>query len=181
MSNDAIIKVVSVIGNSDSGKTTLLEKVIAELKHRGYRVGVIKHTYRDCEIDQPGKDTWRYTQAGSNIVALSSPAQLAIIEHLDRESGLADIVGLLEGKVDIILTEGYKDSATAKVLVRGNEGQAVPSFTGESLAIVSPSVAPNGVMHFAHEDVARIVDLMIEYLATGHASGERIQLSTRLY
>ncbi|MDZ4230336.1 MAG: molybdopterin-guanine dinucleotide biosynthesis protein B, partial [Dehalococcoidales bacterium] len=75
-------KVVSFVGYSNSGKTTLLEKVINELKGRGYRVGVIKHTSKACEIDIPGKDTWRYAQAGSNIVVLSSQTQMAVLEKI---------------------------------------------------------------------------------------------------
>jgi molybdopterin-guanine dinucleotide biosynthesis protein B len=175
MSDDGITRVVSFVGTSNSGKTTLLEKVIKELKCRGYRVGVIKHTYHSGEIDRPGKDTWRFAQAGSDIVALSSPSQLAIIENLDRERGLHEIVCLLESKVDIILTEGYKELATAKVLVRSNEDERGPAFSGEILATITPCVASHGAMVFAREDVARIVDLLIERLAVRRACEEMVE------
>ncbi|MBI4302801.1 MAG: molybdopterin-guanine dinucleotide biosynthesis protein B [Chloroflexi bacterium] len=169
MTDNLITQVVSFVGTSNSGKTTLLEKVIKELKHKAYRVGIIKHTYQDCEIDQPGKDTWRYARAGSDLVALSSPAQAAIIEYIDPESGLAGIVSLLIDKVDIILTEGYKDLATAKVLVKDKDSHQVPCFNGELLATLSPSQTPDGILKFEHEDVVRIVDLLTARLVASRA------------
>ena len=65
--------VVSFVGKPDSGKTTLLEKLIPELNRRGYRVGTIKHHVHQFEMDKPGKDTFRHKQAGARVVALSSP------------------------------------------------------------------------------------------------------------
>ncbi len=59
-----MIPIVSFVGKSNSDKTTLLEKVVRELKLRGYRVAVIKHTHHELDIDQSGKDSWRLAQAG---------------------------------------------------------------------------------------------------------------------
>ncbi len=73
--NEVITPIVSFVGNSNSGKTTLLEMVVIELKLKEYRVVVIKHSPHGFDIDQPGKDTWRLTQAGSDIVVVSSPCQ----------------------------------------------------------------------------------------------------------
>ncbi|OGO19675.1 MAG: molybdopterin-guanine dinucleotide biosynthesis protein B, partial [Chloroflexi bacterium RBG_16_50_9] len=70
------IPVVAFAGKSGVGKTTLLEKVVRELKIRGLRVAVIKHSHHDIEIDQPGKDSWRFARAGSDVVAISSPGKL---------------------------------------------------------------------------------------------------------
>jgi len=64
--------IVSFVGNSGAGKTTLLEKVVRELKGRGYKVAVIKHSHHDFQIDQEGKDSWRFAQAGSDCVVISS-------------------------------------------------------------------------------------------------------------
>ena len=63
--------IISIVGKSNSGKTTFLEKVVRELKRRGYRVAVVKHSTHDIKIDQPGKDTWRLAQAGSDVVVFS--------------------------------------------------------------------------------------------------------------
>lgn len=116
---DRMIPVVSFVGRSNSGKTTLLEKVVKELKSKGYRVAFIKHSHHDFNIDQPGKDTWRLAQAGSDVVAISTPNKVAVIEHVDMELTLAQTAALFQAKVDIVLAEGYKNGNTAKILVIG--------------------------------------------------------------
>ncbi len=100
--------ILSIIGKSNSGKTTLLEKLIPELRRRGYRVATIKHhAHAGFEIDQPGKDTWRHAQAGSQVVVITAPEKLALIEQLDHELSLDEVAARIDG-VDIILTEGWK-------------------------------------------------------------------------
>ncbi len=71
--------VVSVVAKSGTGKTTLLEKLIHEMKRRGYRVGAIKHDAHSFEIDHEGKDSWRLTHAGADTTVITSPLQTAII------------------------------------------------------------------------------------------------------
>ena len=84
------IPILSIVGKSGSGKTTLLEKLIAELKRRGYRVATIKHhAHPGFEIDQPGKDTWRHAQAGSDHVVIAAPDKIASIRRLERDNQLA--------------------------------------------------------------------------------------------
>jgi len=76
-----MIPVISFVGNSGVGKTTFLEKLIVILKARGYRLAAIKHDVHEFEVDYPGKDSWRLTQAGADIVVLSSADKLALIER----------------------------------------------------------------------------------------------------
>ncbi len=80
-----MVPVVSFVGNSGVGKTTFLEKLIRVLKTRGYRVAAIKHDAHKFEIDYPGKDSWRLTQAGSDITIISSCDKLALIERPETE------------------------------------------------------------------------------------------------
>ena len=61
--------IISIVGKSESGKTTLLESLIIELKQRGYKVAIIKHAGEDFELDKQSKDSWRLSQAGSEVVA----------------------------------------------------------------------------------------------------------------
>lgn len=74
------IPVISIVAKSGTGKTTLMEKIIKELKLKNYKLAVIKHDAHSFEIDKPGKDTWRHAQAGADIVAISSPEKVALIE-----------------------------------------------------------------------------------------------------
>lgn len=111
------IPVISFIAmSSGTGKTTLLEKVIPELKSRGLRLAVIKHDAHSFEMDQPGKDTWRFAKAGADIVAISSPDKFAMIEKREKELSLDDILSRISD-VDLILTEGYKSENKPKILV----------------------------------------------------------------
>jgi len=109
--------VVSVVAKSDTGKTTLLEKLIREMKRRGYRVGAVKHDAHSFEIDHEGKDSWRLTHAGADNMAITSPAQTAIIRRNFPEPSLDETVAAFFGEVDIVLTEGFKRSSRPKIEV----------------------------------------------------------------
>ena len=101
------IPVISVVGRSGTGKTTVLELLIGELVQRGYRVGTVKHCSYGFDADQKGKDSWRHAQAGSEVAAISCPHKMALFRNVESETPLDDIVSLM-GKVDVVLTEGYK-------------------------------------------------------------------------
>jgi len=113
--------IVSFVGKSGTGKTTLIEAAIKELKTRGFRVAVIKHAHHGFEMDKPGKDTWRFAQAGSDMVLVSSPGKVAIIEQVADEVSYDDAISRIYGNVDIILVEGFKRSSKVKVDVTGTE------------------------------------------------------------
>ncbi len=160
--DEAGTPMVCFIGTSNSGKTTLLEKVVKEIKLKGYRVAVIKHSHHDIDIDRPGKDSWRLAQAGSDIVAISSPKRLAFIEHVDSEPTLAQIEALFRGRVDIVLVEGHKHSDTAKILVlNGQQDQEPLCYEGKLLATISAHSSSSGVPQFNSGDVIDIVNLLI--------------------
>lgn len=98
-----MMPVVVFAGKSDSGKTTLLEKLIAEIKNRGYRIGVIKHTAHGFDMDQPGKDSWRHQKAGADTVLLAAPDSLAMIKK-QASASLDDLLAYFEG-MDLVLVE----------------------------------------------------------------------------
>ena len=109
--------IVSIVANSGTGKTTLLEKLIAEMKRRGYRVAAIKHDAHRFDIDHEGKDSWRLTRAGAKVTAISSPAKTAIIHQHEVAPSLDQLLAPFHGKVDIILTEGFRLSDLPKIEV----------------------------------------------------------------
>jgi molybdopterin-guanine dinucleotide biosynthesis protein MobB len=115
--------VVSIVAKSGTGKTTLLEKLIAELKRRGYRVGAMKHDAHEFDIDREGKDSWRLTRAGADTMVVSSPAKIAIIKQNPnmREPSVSDIVNTYCSDVDIVLTEGFKKNGFPKIEVHRKE------------------------------------------------------------
>lgn len=115
--------VVSIVAKSGTGKTTLLEKLIAEMKFRGYRVGAVKHDAHSFSIDHEGKDSWRLTQAGADTMLITSPAQIAMVKKntRDEEIPLAESIATYFGDVDIVLTEGFKRSTMPKIEVHRRE------------------------------------------------------------
>ncbi|HUU49837.1 MAG TPA: molybdopterin-guanine dinucleotide biosynthesis protein B [Nitrospinota bacterium] len=157
-----MIPIVSIVGKSDSGKTTLMEKLIPELKNRGYRVATIKHHIHGFEIDKEGKDTWRHTKAGADEVVISSPNKLAIIKVVDKEYTLDKIGSSIIKDVDIILTEGYKKGDKPKIEVFRSEVHKELLCTDEDnlIAIVSDRRFDRGVPCFDINDIKGLADLL---------------------
>lgn len=115
--------VVSIVAKSGTGKTTLLEKLIGELKRRGYSVGAVKHDAHKFDIDREGKDSWRLTQAGADTMLITSPAKVALVkQNRDGvEPPLAEVIDAYCGDLDIVLTEGFKKSSMPKIEVHRRE------------------------------------------------------------
>ncbi len=109
--------VVCFVGRKNSGKTTLMEKVILGLKTAGYRVGAVKHDVHRFEIDHPGKDSYRFQAAGADTTLISSPHMTAVIMHHREEMDLRSILARFVAEVDIVLMEGYKTSPFPKIEV----------------------------------------------------------------
>ena len=132
---------VAIVGKSDSGKTTLIEKVVPELVKLGLRVGAVKHDAHSFEIDHPGKDSWRHGQAGAHAYAIASPERLAFITRLDGEMPLADIARRYFAGFDLVVAEGYKRTAPYRVeLFRVGAGHADPLCgPDEAIALVTDS------------------------------------------
>lgn len=112
--------VISVVGKKNSGKTTLLVALAAELKQRGYRVATVKHGHHQFELDQPGRDSWRHFHEGqAEAVLLVSSSKLALVMRTaaEPEPGVW-IDQLLQGRgYDVILVEGYKFGPFPKIEV----------------------------------------------------------------
>ena len=114
---------VSIVGRHNSGKTTLIEKLIAELVGRGLDVGSVKHhSHVGFDIDIPGKDSWRHRHAGASETVIAAPGQMARIQTTNGEAECADIVASMPGH-DVVIVEGYRKSGlpTIEIMRSGNE------------------------------------------------------------
>ncbi|WP_139488560.1 molybdopterin-guanine dinucleotide biosynthesis protein B [Brevibacillus dissolubilis] len=108
--------ILQFVGYSNSGKTTLIVKLLERLQVRGFKVGVIKHDGHEFEIDHEGKDTYRYRMAGASMVAIQSQSQTAWIERQSVE--LPQLVRRMEAAgAEIILIEGFKTATYPKIAV----------------------------------------------------------------
>ncbi len=122
---------VSFVAKSGTGKTTLLEQVVTELKQRGWRLGVIKHDAHRFDIDHPGKDSYRLTAAGADTMLISSPEKLAVVKKHAASPPIEELIATYFGDVDIVLTEGFKKSGLPKIEVHRAERSSTLLCRGE--------------------------------------------------
>jgi molybdopterin-guanine dinucleotide biosynthesis protein B len=156
---------VAIVGKSDSGKTTLIEKLLPELLKLGLRVGTVKHDAHSFDIDHPGKDSWRHGQAGALAYVVSSPERLAFISKVDGEMALTDIARRFFAGFDLVVAEGYKRSSPYLVeLFRVSTGHSAPLCgPEETLALVTD--APLDHAHrFALDDAAGLARFLADRL-----------------
>lgn len=154
------IPVVSVVGKSDSGKTTFLERLIRELAGRGYRVATVKHHVHDFDIDVPGKDSWRHAKAGAAVTMISAPDKFGVVRKVDHELSLEELVAAA-GDVDILLTEGFKRAGNVRIEVsRRARSEGIICEPHELWALVTDNIeaVPSGVPVFALDDAAGVAD-----------------------
>jgi len=156
-----MVPVIAIVGKSGSGKTVIMEKLIAEFKARGYRVGAVKHAHQTVELDAPGKDTWRYSQAGSDAAVVSSPSRITIFKNLDREPSLEETALLLGDSYDLILAEGFKQSRVPKIEVcaAGSLAEMVCA-EAELTAVITDETLPLKIPRFGREQVKEIADFI---------------------
>lgn len=167
------IPIISFVGFSGSGKTTLMTKIIMAFKEMGYRVGSIKHDAHYFEMDHKGKDTWKFSQAGSDVVLINSKEKLAMIENLEEPVTFADVVAKVKN-VDIIFVEGYKHESPSKLLlVRREKDLDLLSELKDVMAIVtSLSIQEKKIPVFDLNDVEGVVKLIQSKILGENKNGE---------
>ncbi len=119
MRNKCVIYAIS--GYKNSGKTSLVEKLVSRLSAEGYRVAVIKHDGHDFEPDVPGTDSYRHRKAGAYASAVFSADRFMVTRtwpdqckgQIDTKEAAEWLMGLFPD-ADLILLEGFKDSRYPK-------------------------------------------------------------------
>jgi len=151
------VPVVSIVGRSESGKTTLIEKLIPELQRRGYRVGTIKHAQ---EVDfTPGKDSQRHLKAGSEVTVIATSGQIVVIKPA-KEATMDELTTFFENGLDIILCEGFKGSDVPKLEVhRKGHGTLLEGLTS-LVAIITDEPLNAKIRQFSFSDIEAIADLL---------------------
>jgi molybdopterin-guanine dinucleotide biosynthesis adapter protein len=164
-----MIPVISIVGMSGTGKTTLMEKLIAEMVRREYRVATIKHDVHGFEIDHEGKDSWRHKKAGARTVVLSSPWKVAVVEDVERDHDIGEIRDRYIRDCDVILSEGYKRNAFPKIEVFRAALKRELLCVGDDtlLAVASDTPLDVGVPCLDINDARGIADLIEERFFQG--------------
>ncbi len=153
------IPIFSFSGYSNTGKTTYIEKLVARLKSCNIRVGVLKHDSHGFEIDHKGKDSWRFSQAGADMVAIVSDAKFAVVEQRGRS--LEDALAVFHS-VDVIITEGYKFSEYPRIAVyREASGNELTGKPEEFFAIVTDKTFDTDTPQFPLDDPAPLAEFLL--------------------
>ncbi len=152
--------VVSVVGESGAGKTTLIEKLIPELKKRGYVIGVMKHAHHGFDMDREGKDSWRHQKAGADTVIVASADSMAMIKK-KCPLGLEDLLTYFQD-VDLVIAEGYKKEKLPKIEIFRSAAHKHPLCldNDELVAFVSDRKMDLHVPDFALEEIEKIADFI---------------------
>lgn len=155
------------VGHSGSGKTTLIEKLLRELSGRGLRVATIKHAHHKVVLDTPGKDSWRYKQAGAVMSMLVTSSELQLVADAVDQREPEQLAQRFLGEADLVLAEGFSHAAGVKIEVLRRECSTTPRCgIGDGLiAIVTDveAVYPQ-LPHFALDDISGIVQFMLDRL-----------------
>lgn len=154
--------ILSIVGKSKSGKTTLVEKLISELKCRGYRIGTIKHTHHGFSLDQQGKDSSRHRAAGADAVIVSGPGTMAMVR--DQPDGSLSALTTYFQDMDLVIVEGFKRENQPKIEVCRAENRKAPidPQVTRLIAQVTDMKIDRGVPTFGLEDIESLVNMIEE-------------------
>jgi molybdopterin-guanine dinucleotide biosynthesis protein B len=164
-SMSTVPKVISIVGHSGSGKTTLVEKLIRELCVRGVKVATIKHAHHKVELDTPGKDSFRYKDAGAAMSMLLTRDALQLVADAKTERDPRQLAQRFLGEADIVLAEGFSHAPGAKIEMLRRACDKPPRCAVEDglIAMVTDmDEAYPQLPHFGLEDIGRIVDFILQ-------------------
>jgi molybdopterin-guanine dinucleotide biosynthesis protein B len=173
--------VLGIVGHPNSGKTTLIERLIPELTHHGLSVAAVKTVAR-FDIDAPEKDTWRHGRAGAEACALASASKLAFVTRSPCETTLAELVEQYFAGYDLVVCEGYRHEAPHVIeIFRSDAGLATLKCPpDELLAVVTDADVPHP-HRFALDDAAGLAAFVVQTLGIAAAGAGRSALRNGLY
>lgn len=158
--------IIGITGWKNSGKTTLTEKLVAELVRRGYRIATVKHAHHEFDIDHEGRDSFRHRKAGASEVAIVSSRRWAIIHELEGQSEppLHEVLARLS-PCDLVIIEGYKREGHAKIEVRRRDARDVSPLAPTDSSIIAIAsdiaIADTSLPVFNVDDAAAIADFIV--------------------
>jgi len=162
------MKVYGIVGWKNAGKTTLVERLVAEICARGFSVSTIKHTHHGVDLDQKGKDSYRHRQAGARQTVLASASRWALMTELRgaAEATLKDLLAML-APVDVVIVEGYKRDDHPKVEAwRAETGQPLIALNDPTVRAIASNDAPEGASQpvIGLDDIPAIADFVLSDL-----------------
>jgi len=174
-----VIPVIGFVAPSGTGKTTLLRKLVPVLRERGLRVGYLKHTHHDFDVDRPGKDSHEIAEAGADQVMIASARAWAL---MTRDTNVSDLPALIErfdaDVIDLVLVEGFHRSRYPKIEVHRAATGKAPLYPEDEdiVAVVTDShLRGEAPPALPIEDPAAIADFIIDRLRDERFAGEDVR------
>ena len=169
--------VISIVGRSRSGKTTLISNLIRELKTRGYRVATVKHTPLGMSVDNQKKNSQSHIEAGAEAVVMCDRTQMVLMQPTRRPAGLAEAVRLLGDDYDIILAEGFKQDEAPKIEVRRVEVGPPLANLKKVFAVVSDEKSDTKIRQFVPAEYVLLADLIEEGFIKPQLNETRLEIN----
>jgi molybdopterin-guanine dinucleotide biosynthesis protein B len=158
------IPIVCFVGRSNSGKTTLIERVIPELVRAGYKVATVKHAGHGFDLDTEGKDSWRHRQAGASGVVILSKGSMAMFADVSDQMKVEEVRDrFLDSSYDLIIAEGWKNEGYPKIVVVREQFGEIPVSPEGLMAVVSDRPVDLDVPVFNLNDAPAVAALIIEH------------------
>jgi molybdopterin-guanine dinucleotide biosynthesis protein B len=157
------VPILCFVGRSNSGKTTLIERVIPELVRAGYKVATVKHAGHGFDLDTEGKDSWRHKRAGASSVMVLSKGSMAMFADVSDQMNVEDVRDrFLDCTYDLIIAEGWKHESYPKIVIVREQIGEIPISTEGLLAVVSDKAVDLSVPLFGLDDVAGVAALIMK-------------------
>ncbi len=160
--------VIAIVGRTNAGKTTLMERLVAHLTRSGLRVATVKHSHHQPEMDQPGKDSWRHKQAGATASFLIGPERMLMVRDLDEPPTPEAVATRYCADFDLVLAEGYAALSGARIeVVRAARSREPRCPETELLALITDvdGLYPT-LPRFGLTDIPGIADFILRWIET---------------
>ena len=155
--------ILCFVGRSNSGKTTLIERLIPELTRAGYRIATVKHAGHGFDLDTQGKDSWRHKRAGADTVIVLSKGSLAMFADVPEELPVEEVRDrYVNGHIDLIIAEGWKSEGLPKIVIVREHLQEVNFSPNGLLAVASEKKVDCQVPWFDRDDVVGLAQLIMQ-------------------
>lgn len=171
--------IISFVGKSNSGKTTLLEKIIKILTSKGLKICTVKHDAHSFQMDREGKDTYRHKAAGASAVIISSKEKYAVICDTSYDLPLSELILKLPADCDLLITEGYKKEPMPKIEIfrKGHNTEVLCKDMEELLAVATDDfdneAIPSALKKLNLNEPEQICDFLIDFIS----SSKKINIS----
>ncbi|MFH1453219.1 MAG: molybdopterin-guanine dinucleotide biosynthesis protein B [Armatimonadota bacterium] len=158
--------IIALAGHSNSGKTTLIEKMIPEFKNRGYTVCVIKHILSYLDLDKEGKDTYRFAKAGADMVIMEDKETLAVVKKIKEEEKLENLINNYAKEYDLIIVEGFKGENVPQIGVY-TDIKRVNWDKEKLIAVIGERLKDLNLPVFNRDDYMKVADFIEEKIIGG--------------